>query len=100
MEPRKLLPSHYGPFKGILRYHLGLKIPKGECFISVDNEIYEWKEGEGILFDETYKHFVKNETDFKRIILFIDVKRDFNNSFLNTVNDSILWLMGNSPYNF
>jgi ornithine lipid ester-linked acyl 2-hydroxylase len=102
MEPGKILPSHYGPFKGILRYHLSLQIPPkeaGDCFISVDNEIYEWKEGEGVLFDETYKHFVKNETPYTRVILFLDVKRPFNNYFLSSLNDFILYMMSVSPYN-
>jgi len=102
MRSGKILPTHYGPFKGVLRYHLGLIIPpkeSGDCFISVDNEIYEWKEGEGILFDETYKHFVKNETSYERIILFLDVKRNFKNKILNTINDFVLYLMKISPYN-
>ena len=99
MEPGKLLSSHYGPFKGILRYHLGLEIPKGLCYISVDGETYDWKEGEGVLFDETYKHFVQNSTDFRRVILFLDVKRPL--SFpLNFANNFILFLMSISPYNF
>lgn len=102
MEPGKTLTSHYGPFKGILRYHLGLIVPpeeSGPCFISVDNEIYDWKEGEGILFDETYKHFVHNKTPYHRVVLFIDVKRPFNSSLLTLLNDFILFLMGISPYN-
>jgi len=97
MHPKKKLDSHYGPFKGILRYHLGLSIPEGDCFISVNNEIYSWKEGEGILFDETYKHFVINDTEYPRIILFLDVKRDMKN--LNWLNDLILYLISISPYN-
>lgn len=95
LEPGKIIPSHYGPFKGILRYHLGLIIPKG-CFISVDGETYDWKEGEGVLFDETYKHFVKNETDYYRVILFLDVRRPLTFPF---INDFIMWVMSNSPYN-
>ena len=84
---------------GILRYHLGLIIPKnGFCFISVDGETYDWKEGEGVLFDETYKHFVINDTNYYRVILFLDVKRVLNFP-LNIVNDIILYLMGISPYN-
>jgi len=99
MKPGKKLSSHYGPFKGILRYHLGLIIPKnGFCFISVDGETYDWKEGEGVLFDETYKHFVINDTNYYRVILFLDVKRVLNFP-LNIANDIILYLMGISPYN-
>ena len=93
MEPGKQLPTHYGPFKGILRYHLGLIIPKGNCFISVDGKVYDWKEGEGVLFDETYKHFVINDTNHYRVILFIDVKRPLDYP-LNIINDFILYLMG------
>ena len=102
MEPGKFLSSHYGPFKGILRYHLGLQVPppqSGLCYISVDGQTYDWKEGEGILFDETYKHFVENSTKFRRIVLFLDVKRELNFP-LNFFNDFILFLMSISPYNF
>ena len=102
MEPGKFLSSHYGPFKGILRYHLGLVVPpkeSGLCYISVDGETYDWKEGEGILFDETYKHFVENSTPYRRIVLFLDVKRPLHFP-LNFFNDVILFLMSISPYNF
>jgi aspartyl/asparaginyl beta-hydroxylase (cupin superfamily) len=102
LEPGKRIPSHYGPFKGILRYHLSLFLPpkdSGDCFISVDNQIYEWKESQGVLFDETYKHFVINDTNYYRAILFLDVKRPLFFP-LNLFNDFILFLMGISPYNF
>lgn len=100
LEPGKKIPSHYGPYKGILRYHLCLICPpkdSGQCFISVDGETYDWIEGEGILFDETYKHFVINDTAFTRVVLFLDVKRPLYFSF---INDILLYLMGISPYNF
>ena len=102
MEPYKYLDGHYGPFKGILRYHLGLVIPppkSGECYISVDDKFYNWKEGEGILFDETYYHFVHNNTPQHRIILFLDIKRPFKIPIMTFINDLILWIMKISPYN-
>lgn len=101
MESGKTLSSHYGPFKGILRYHLGLITPpedSGPCFISVDGETYDWKEGEGVLFDETYKHFVHNKTPYNRVILFLDVKRPMKTYTLTLINDLILYIMGISPY--
>ena len=100
VEPGKTISSHYGPFKGILRYHLGLIIPpkeSGYCFISVDNQLYDWKNGEGVLFDESHKHFVKNETKYHRVILFIDVRRPV---WCSSLNNFILYLMSISPYNF
>lgn len=102
MAPRKRLAAHYGPFKGILRYHLGLSLPpeeSGDCFISVDDIHYYWKEGEGKLFDETYLHYVENNTDYPRIILFLDVKRPFITPFMSMINDLILKIIGLSPHN-
>lgn len=100
LEPNKTLHSHYGPFKGVLRYHLGIDVPTdGECFISVNGQTYDWKNGEGVLFDETYKHFATNQTSKPRVILFLDVKRPNLSWFKSMVNDFLIYLIGNSPYN-
>lgn len=102
MEPYKFLDPHYGPFKGILRYHLGLQIPPpeaGPCYISVNNIKYTWENGKGVLFDESYEHFVHNDTPYPRIILFLDIKRPFDNEFMNILNDIILKFIELSPHN-
>ena len=96
VEPWKVIPSHYGPFKGILRYHMGLICPQKDCFISVDGETYDWKDGEGVLFDESYKHFVRNDTPYYRVILFIDVRRPVR---FPIINNFLMYLMSISPYN-
>lgn len=64
LEPGKYISPHKGPFTGCLRYHLGLKIPKDtkNCYIKVNNEKFYWKEGEAMIFDDTYIHEVHNET--------------------------------------
>ena len=101
VDAGKKIPAHYGPFKGILRYHLGLLIPDrecGECYISVDGNKYYWKNGEGVLFDESYLHYVNNNTKYKRCILFLDVKRPLHFP-LDFINDIILYLMSISYYN-
>lgn len=98
LAPGKRLPPHYGPFKGVLRYHLGLIIPEGECYISVDHEPYYWKEGEGILFDETYEHYAVNYTKEPRVILFLDVDRPLREP-LNTINKYIIQAIKWSPHN-
>lgn len=70
------LGAHRDPFAGSLRYHLGLKTPNSaECRIYIDGEPYAWRDGEDILFDETYIHSVKNDADEVRVILFCDVER-------------------------
>lgn len=72
---KRLMP-HRDPFAGSLRYQLGLQTPCSEdCYLSVDGEKYYWRDGEAVLFDETYLHHVANETDEDRIILLLDVRR-------------------------
>src|SRR4029450_1658959 len=74
--PRSHLVRHRDPFAGSLRYHLGLKTPNADtCRIFVDGQPYFWRDGEGVLFDETYIHRAENRTDEARIILFCDVER-------------------------
>jgi len=76
MAPKSRLPTHRDPFAGSLRFHLGLRTPNSEkCRITVDGQTYWWKDGEGVLFDETFLHRAENETDEDRLILFCDVER-------------------------
>lgn len=71
LGPQKHIPPHNGFYKGVYRYHLGLIIPKlGECYIINGGHRYDWKEGEDILFDDTYKHAVWNKTEETRVVLF------------------------------
>jgi beta-hydroxylase len=76
LPPGSRLGQHRDPFAGSLRYHLGLITPNDDrCWIKVDGEPYSWRDGEGVLFDETYIHWAANETDQDRIILFCDFER-------------------------
>jgi beta-hydroxylase len=81
------LKPHRDPYAGSLRYHLGLVTPNSDlCRIYVDGEVYSWRDGEAVLFDETYIHAAKNDTDIDRIILFCDVERPLNNPLARLVN--------------
>lgn len=76
LPPGARLVKHRDPYAGSLRYHLGLQTPNSdECFISVDGETYSWRDGEAVMFDETFIHFAENQTDENRIVLFLDIKR-------------------------
>jgi beta-hydroxylase len=87
MSPRSHLNPHRDPFAGSLRYHLGLVTPNSEaCFISVDGNRYFWRNGEGVLFDETYIHFVENNTDVTRIILLCDIERPLRTRIMTALN--------------
>lgn len=77
LEPRKRIPPHYGFYKGIYRYHLGMIIPKeGDCYLINGGDKYFWKEGEGVLFDDTFQHEVWNKSNELRVVLFCDVYRN------------------------
>jgi beta-hydroxylase len=87
LGPNTYLTPHRDPFAGSLRYHLGLVTANSsDCFISVDGERYAWKDGEAVLFDETYIHFVENNTDITRIILLCDIERPLRARVMQAVN--------------
>jgi beta-hydroxylase len=76
LPPGGQLTRHLDPVACSLRYHLGLMTPNSDnCFINVDTQTYAWRDGQAFVFDETYLHFVKNNTDSYRLILMCDVER-------------------------
>ncbi|MFJ4145185.1 aspartyl/asparaginyl beta-hydroxylase domain-containing protein [Pseudomonas sp. NPDC089734] len=89
------LNPHRDPFAGSLRYHLGLSTPNSDaCRIFVDGKEYSWRDGEDVMFDETYVHWVKNETPTTRVILFCDVERPLSNPFMTRINRSVSAFLG------
>jgi len=76
LPPGARLVRHRDPYAGSLRYHLGLVTPNAPgCYIEVDGQRYHWKDGEAVMFDETFIHHAENTTDSQRVILFCDVER-------------------------
>ncbi len=99
LSPRKHILDHRGPYKGVLRYHLGLIVPKDaeSCRIRVGEDIRHWEEGRSLMFDDTFNHEVWNDTDETRVVLFVDVMRPlpFPDS---AVNEGIVKAIGYSPF--
>ena len=86
LPPGKTLGRHRDPYAGALRYHLGLATPNDDrCWIKVDGEPYSWRDGQDVLFDETYIHEAANQTEQRRIILFADVRRPLRPRFLEKI---------------
>jgi ornithine lipid ester-linked acyl 2-hydroxylase len=77
LGPHKHLPTHRGPFKGVLRLLLPLRIPEPaeKCGIRVGTHTQTWDEGKALVFDDTFPHKVWNHTDGVRVVLFVDVVR-------------------------
>ncbi len=93
LEPGAVLKPHYGIYKGVIRYHLGLIIPDDweNCFIIVDNHKLHWRTGQDIMFDDLFLHHVENNTNQPRVILFLDIQRDFKNPIINMINKLLLY---------
>jgi aspartyl/asparaginyl beta-hydroxylase (cupin superfamily) len=77
LSPHKHIPDHRGPYKGVLRYHLGLRIPepREQCRIRVGEDVRHWEEGRSLVFDDTFNHEAWNDTDGVRVVLFVDFVR-------------------------
>ncbi len=99
LSPRKHILDHRGPYKGVLRYHLGLIVPKDaeSCRIRVGDDFRHWQEGQSMVFDDTFNHEVWNDTDETRVVLFVDVLRPLPEP-LSTINRLIVKAIGWSPF--
>ena len=87
LPPGARLVKHRDPFAGSLRYHMGLITPNSpDCFIEVDGERYWWKDGEAVMFDETFIHYAHNQTDTTRVIFFADIERPLTNPVARWLN--------------
>ena len=99
LSPRKHILDHRGPYKGVLRYHLGLIVPRDaeSCRIRVGEDFRHWREGRSMIFDDTFNHEVWNDTDETRVVLFVDVMRPlpFPESLINGL---IIKAIGLSPF--
>jgi len=90
LAPGKRLPMHRGPYKGVLRYHLGLQCPPAQLSgIKVGDEIRSWQEGESLIFDDTHFHRAWNLSSEPRVILFVDFLRPLPFP-LNLINRAVV----------
>ena len=97
--------THIVPHQGydeyseqILRYHMGVIIPKGDLGIRVGNELKTWREGESFIFDDFLIHEAWNFSNEDRYVLICDFNninkteikqikdKSFNNSVKTYVN--------------
>jgi beta-hydroxylase len=71
---------HVGVSSDVRRTHLGIFCPPG-CWLRVEDEVRTWRDGEFLVFDDTYEHEVRNESAELRCILLVDfVRPDFEGS--------------------
>lgn len=80
LAPGKYIPPHRGPFRGVMRFHLGLSMPPADdglpgCVMHVDKVPYRLGDGDSLLWDDTYTHELVNRAEDVRIALLLDVWR-------------------------
>jgi aspartate beta-hydroxylase len=80
LDAGKHVPPHRGPYRGILRYSLSLVVPTDAdgaplSWLRVDEHRVPWREGRGLLWDDTFEHEVRNEGPSPRVALLLDVAR-------------------------
>ena len=92
LEPRKSVPAHCGLYNGYLRYHLGIEVPQNSPpSIRIKDRDYTWREGEGVLFDDTWPHEIKNDCPDIRAVLIPDMPRPMT-GIASLVSHSIVLL--------
>ena len=97
--PGKHIPEHRGPYKGVIRCLLGLKVPlpQGSCRIRVGGETRAWEEGKCMIFDDSFPHEAWNDSDDIRVVLFLDIIRPMGFP-LSVLNQFFLKMITLSPF--
>lgn len=119
LESGQYIAPHRGYWKGFLRYHLGVIIPNdnadASCWLRVNadpadeapslasdaerierGEKYHWKEGEGVMFDDTFLHDAKNGSNDVRVVLWLDLRRKLPR-YLSALNTILLEIAHRAP---
>ena len=116
LDGGQYITPHWGYWKGFLRYHLGVLIPdnnaEGACWLRVNSNLadnarrdkalvergekYYWKEGEGVMFDDTLLHDAKNGSSDVRVVLWLDLRRKLP-PYLSALNTMLLEIAHRAP---
>lgn len=108
LKPNAVIPPHTGPFNAFLKVHLPLVIPiqNDKCIINVGAETSFWENNKLLIFDDSFLHSVKNNSNETRVVLLFaiekkEIKKEVSilvQQFINKMNDSILfkqWMYNN-----
>ena len=76
LEPHSAIPAHEGDSNSIIRCHLGLDVPSGDCGVRVGPETRCCSNGRLLGFCDAHDHASWNATDERRVVLVFDVMRE------------------------
>jgi len=80
LAPGKHVPEHRGPFRGVIRFYMGLSVPtsadgRPAAVLTIDHHEHRVGDGECLLWDDTFPHEVWNRGEEVRIALLLDIRR-------------------------
>jgi aspartate beta-hydroxylase len=80
LAPGKYIPPHRGPFRGVLRFYLGLSVPRHAdgrpaAVLKVADTEHRIGSGDVLLWDDTFTHEAWSESQQVRSVLLLDVWR-------------------------
>jgi len=104
LKPGAHIPPHFGISNFKLTLHLPLVVPEG-CSIRVGNETRQWREGECLIFDDSFEHEAWNRGDRTRIVLITDIwnphmtgtEREAVQAVVKASDDFIRWCQAGGP---
>lgn len=72
LQPHVRIPPHAGRTNAVMTVHLPLIVPQGARF-RVADIWHDWKEGETFIFDDSFDHEARNDTDHVRVVLIFEI---------------------------
>jgi aspartyl/asparaginyl beta-hydroxylase (cupin superfamily) len=75
LNPGTVIHPHVGYTNTVLRCHMGIIVPEGDCCLRVGKDICTWQEGKAFVFDDTIEHEAWNKTNGQRVVLLMDLER-------------------------
>jgi hypothetical protein len=99
LPARTTIPPHIGYSSFVKRFMVAIEVPKDryKCYLCVNGKKVLWTEGHSIFFDDTYCHSVYNKTNERRTVLYMDIRRRFDNTFVDWVGDITTRAVENHP---
>lgn len=74
LKPGTHIQPHHGLLNTRLICHIPLIVP-GDCALRVGNETREWREGEALIFDDSFEHEAWNRSESTRVVLLFEIWR-------------------------
>lgn len=77
LKPDSHILPHEGFTSMVLRAHLALRVPDGDCALRIGSSVRPWEEGKVMVFDDMNEHEAWNRGKEHRVVLMIDFLRPF-----------------------